>query len=228
MRSNRVEEMFASYQPDFCQLDEHVTAVVFPLMKIIPAEFCMRQAIREGRLTPGTLVLESSSGTMALGLAILCRWLEFPLVIVTDHACDDVLCRRLADLGARVERVTAPAASGGYQRARLDRLHEICHATESSWWLNQYDNPHNAGSYGTVAARIVQAIGRVDCLVGSVGSGGSMCGTARYLRSLFPDMTAVGVDTFHSVLFGQPDGPRRLRGLGNSLLPGNLDHRVFD
>ena len=55
-----------------------------------------------------------------------------------------------------------------------------------------------------------------------------MCGTTDYLRILFPEMTAVGVDTHGSVLFGQPDGKRLLRGLGNSLMPKNLDHTVFD
>src|SRR5260370_41266984 len=55
-----------------------------------------------------------------------------------------------------------------------------------------------------------------------------MCGTTGYLRELFPELHAVGIDTFGSVLFGQPDGPRQLRGLGNSLLPKNLDHTIFD
>jgi S-sulfo-L-cysteine synthase (3-phospho-L-serine-dependent) len=228
MTPDRLRDRIASYQPDLLRLDDRVFAAVFPLMKIIPAEFCVRQAMREGRLTPGGLVLESSSGTMALGLAIVCRWLDYPLAIVSDYACDDALCRRLVDLGARVERVSAPAATGGYQRARLDRLEEIRQAHPGAWWLNQYDNPHNGGAYGSVAATIVEAVGRVDCLVGAVGSGGSMCGTASYLRPLFPRMTVVGVDTFNSVLFGQPDGTRRLRGLGNSLLPKNLDHRLFD
>jgi hypothetical protein len=68
----------------------------------------------------------------------------------------------------------------------------------------------------------------VDCLVGTVGSGGSMCGTAHYLRLALGDMTAIGVDTHGSVLFGQPDGKRLLRGLGNSLMPRNVDHTVFD
>lgn len=55
-----------------------------------------------------------------------------------------------------------------------------------------------------------------------------MCGTARYLRQLSPGCRAVAVDTHGSVLFGHPDQHRELRGLGNSLLPPNLDHRAFD
>jgi cysteine synthase A len=139
-----------------------------------------------------------------------------------------VLRRRLAQLGAEVCIVDAPAARGGYQRARLDCLQAIAARTPEPLWINQYDNPANAAAYADFAAQLVDGLGRIDCLVGTVGSGGSMCGTARYLRALFPDMHVVGVDTFGSVLFGQPDGPRQLRGLGNSLLPENLDHTVFD
>jgi cysteine synthase len=228
MTGDRAAALMASYRPHLIPLERNLTAAAFPLMKIIPAEFCVRQALRDGILTPDSLVVESSSGTMALGLALVCNWLGFELTIVSDYACDDALCRRMTDLGARVERVTAPAPVGGYQRARLDRLHEIAASHPRAWWLNQYHNECNAGAYSSVAAQIVEALGRVDCLVGAVGSGGSLCGTSKYLRLLFPEMNVVAVDTFNSVLFGQPDGTRELRGLGNSLLPRNLDHRMID
>jgi cysteine synthase A len=134
----------------------------------------------------------------------------------------------LEDLGTKVEIVPAPAANGGYQRARIDRLRQIRDENKNCWWVNQYDNPANSGSYGVLAGQLLDMLGRIDCLIGSVGSGGSVCGTSNYLRALFPELYVVGVDTFGSVLFGQPDRPRQLRGLGNSLLPRNLDHAMFD
>jgi cysteine synthase A len=79
-----------------------------------------------------------------------------------------------------------------------------------------------------IAELLRDALGQVDCLVGPVGSGGSMCGTTRYLRQSCPDLVSIGIDTNRSVLFGQDDGPRSLRGLGNSLMPANLDHAQFD
>jgi S-sulfo-L-cysteine synthase (3-phospho-L-serine-dependent) len=217
-----------AYRPHLIPLDPALTAAVFPLMKIIPAEFCLRQAMRDRVITRDSLIVESSSGTMALGLAIVCNRLGFRLTIVSDHALDDSFCRRLRDLGATVERVGGPAPVGGDQRARLDRVQEIMAANPNSWWLNQYHNSCNAGAYSVVASQIVEVLGAVDCLIGAVGSGGSVCGTAAYLRVLFPAMKVVAVDTFHSVLFAQPDGPRTLRGLGNSLLPANLDHTMID
>jgi S-sulfo-L-cysteine synthase (3-phospho-L-serine-dependent) len=216
------------YRPQIVPLTDNLTAAVFSLMKILPAEFCLRRALEEELLNPQSLVVETSSGNMALGLAIVCNCMGYGLRIVTDYAVDDCLRRRMEYLGATVEIVPAPAANGGYQQARLDRLHQIRQERPEHWWLNQYDNPANPGAYGGFAGQLVEALGHIDCLVGAVGSGGSVCGTTTYLRELFPQMHTVGVDTFGSVLFGQPDQPRALRGLGNSILPGNLDHTLFD
>lgn len=216
------------YRSQLIPLSENLAAAVFPFMKIFPAEFCVRRAQAEQRISSGSAIIETSSGNMALGLAIVCKLYGLRLTIVSDYVCDGFLRRRLEDLGARVEIVPEPAATGGYQQARLNRLEEIRAESEDHWWLNQYANPANPGSYGSFASQLVEAVGHIDCLVGTVGSGGSVCGTASFLRELFPEMITVGVDTFGSVLFGQPEEKRRIRGMGNSILPANLDHSIFD
>jgi S-sulfo-L-cysteine synthase (3-phospho-L-serine-dependent) len=228
MNNECCSALLESYQARLIPLNDGLTAAAFPLMKIFPASFCVKQAREEGLVNNDSLVVETSSGTMALGLAIVCRWHAHKLTIVTDYACDDRLRRRLEYLGARVEIVPGPAATGGYQRARLDRLNAIRNENENHWWLNQYDNPGNPGAYGSFAAHLVETLGQIDCVVGTVGSGGSLCGTGSYLRMLYPDLKLIAVDTFGSVLFGHPDQPRKLRGLGNSIHPRNLDHTVID
>lgn len=228
MSSQTESAVIGCYQPQLVPLEQNLVAAVFPLMKIYPAEFCLRQAKESGWIQSQSLIVESSSGTMAMGLAIVCRLRGYRLVIVSDYACDTLLRRRLEALGTRLEIVSAPAAVGGLQAARLARLEEIRNEVKDHWWVNQYDNPCNPGAYGSFAAQLVGSLGHIDCLVGTVGSGGSMCGTADYIRNLYPGLTVVGVDTFGSVLFGQKDKPRQLRGLGNSIFPKNLDHRAFD
>jgi len=217
-----------SYRPKLIPLEENLTAAVFSFMKIFPAEFCMRRAREEGWINSQSLIVETSSGNMALGLVLICKLTGYRLTIVSDYACDGFLKRRLEDLGTRVEIVSGPAAQGGYQRARLDRLRKIREETPDHFWINQYDNTGNPGAYSFLAAQLVESLGQIDCLVATVGFGGSACGTAGYLRAIFPEMATIGIDTFGSVLFGQPDQPRKLRGLGNSVLPKNLDHRIFD
>jgi len=226
--NNPSNSLMDAYRPDLIMIEDNLVAAVFSLMKIIPAQFCLQTARQSSIIAPDSVIFETSSGTMALGLAIVCRWYNYKLTIVTDPSCDYLLGRRLKDLGVRVEVVPRPAAVGGFQRARLDRLNELRMESPNSWWVNQYDNPANAEAYRSFAEQLLKEVGRIDCFVGTVGSGGSICGTARYLRKVYPDLQVIGVDTFGSVLFGQPDKPRKLRGLGNSLLPKNLDHTIFD
>lgn len=228
MRSQTRSSLLGSFRPQLVHLTHNLTAAVFPLMKVFPAAFCLERAEKEHLISHDSVIVETSSGTMALGLALACNWSGYRLIVVSDTACDDALKRRIQDLGAEVQIVPRPAAVGGFQRARLNLVAEICARSEKYWWVNQYDNVANAASYSVCAAQFTGELGRIDCLVGSVGSGGSVCGSSSHLRLLFPDLHVIGVDTFGSVLFGQPDGPRQLRGLGNSLLPKNLDHTCFD
>jgi cysteine synthase A len=218
----------ATAVPRIVRLSENLYAAVFVLMKILPARFMLEQARRDGLLRPKSVVIETSSGTFGLALAMLCRLHDYRLILVSDPAIAPPLHRRLKDLGAGVEIVTAPARVGGYQGARLQRMAELRDANPGHFWPSQYHNAHNPGAYAPLAELLSEVVGAVDCLVGTVGSGGSMCGSTRYLRSVAPSMWSVGVDTLGSVLFGQPDSLRLLRGLGNSLMPGNLDHTVFD
>jgi cysteine synthase A len=200
----------------------------FSLMKLLPAYFILKQAIDNGLVNEDTTIVESSSGTFALGLALVCRSLNLKLIIVGDRAIDTRLRRRLHSLGTSTHLVHRPDPLRGLQGARLQRLDAIRKKYPNHYWPAQYSNPNNPASYARIAALIVQTLGTIDFIVGPVGSGGSMCGTVKNLRLLNPRLHAVAVDTFSSVLFGLPNGIRPLRGLGNSLQPHNLDHQVFD
>ncbi|MFF2226424.1 pyridoxal-phosphate dependent enzyme [Streptomyces globisporus] len=218
----------ATLLPKIVRLSPNLYGAVFTLMKLVPARYILRRALERGELEPGTVIVETTSGTFGLALAMQAALLERELVLVSDPVIDRQLHRRLNDLGATVDIVEHPAEQGGYQAARLDRLAELRSRIPRSFCPEQYTNPDNPASYSLVAERLTDVLGQVDCVVGPVGSGGSLCGTVRALRTAAPDTRAIGVDTHHSMLFGQQDGPRRLRGLGNSLMPANLDHRILD
>ncbi|MCP2167695.1 pyridoxal-phosphate dependent enzyme [Goodfellowiella coeruleoviolacea] len=214
--------------PRLVRLTGNTYAAVFSLMKLLPADHILRAATLRGDVRPDTTIVETTSGTFGLGLAMRTALTGNPLVLVSDPVIDDRLRERLELLGARVDIVRDPSPVGGYQAARLDRVAQVRAEIADTFCPNQYSNPDNPLAYALAAEAVAEAVGQVDCLVGPVGSGGSMCGTANNLRTAFPEMRAIGVDTHLSVLFGQPDGHRRLRGLGNSLMPANLDHRTFD
>ncbi|CAM5343903.1 Cysteine synthase family protein OS=Streptomyces tendae OX=1932 GN=GUR47_32340 PE=4 SV=1 [Streptomyces tendae] len=218
----------ATMMPRLVRLGPNLYGAVFSLMKLLPARYILKRAHSRGELGAGTVIVETTSGTFGLALAMQSALMERELILVSDPAIDANLYRRLTDLGATIEICQEPAPVGGYQEARLRRLAEIRAELPSTFCPEQYSNPDNPRSYGVVAEQIARSLGTVDCLVGPVGSGGSMCGTAGGLRELTPHTQAIGVDSHRSVLFGQPDGPRALRGLGNSLWPANLDHSTFD
>ncbi|GHD49144.1 pyridoxal-phosphate dependent enzyme [Streptomyces mirabilis] len=197
-----------------------------------------RQIIREARangvLALGAPIIESSSGTMALGLALAGHALGHPVHIVTDPRIDAVTLAKLKALGCSVHVVEAMTANG-WQSARLERLASLREEYPGAFWPRQYSNPQNPLAYATLAGELVADLGRIDVLVGAVGSGGSLCGTARALRralkaaGMSDPLRVIGVDAVGSVLFGQPDQPgRRQSGIGNSLIPGNLDYAEID
>ncbi|HET7230142.1 MAG TPA: pyridoxal-phosphate dependent enzyme [Longimicrobium sp.] len=216
--------------PRIVWLRPNLIGLAFPLMKLLPARFIIRKALEEGELEPGGLIAETTSGTFGLALAMVARLGGHPLTLVSDPAIDAPLQRRLEDLGATVHIVRQPGATGGYQQARLAVLERVLEENPGSFCPRQYSNPHNPGSYAPCAEQLAHAAGAIDCLIGTVGSGGSMCGISSYLRLLLPELETIGVDTHRSVIFGQSDagGGRMLRGLGNSLLPPNVDHTAFD
>ncbi|MET4359250.1 cysteine synthase [Bradyrhizobium sp. RT9b] len=206
---------------------ENLAAIDFRLMKVFPAFNIIEAGLRNGEIGPNTTIVETSSGTMALGLAIVCMQFSLKLHIFGDRAIEPPLKRTMEALGAEVHLVEATASDANIQLLRKNALLDFMNRTGATW-ARQYDNLGNRLSYARPAEEAIRQFGKIDILVATVGSGGSSCGLAQYCRAFFPEMRLVGVDTFGSVLFGRPAGERVLRGLGNSILPGNLLHEAFD
>lgn len=214
--------------PHMIRLASNFYAAQFRLMKLLPARYMLDRAEEDGLLKPGGDIVETSSGTFAMALAMLSAVRGYRLTIVSATSLMEASFKeRLRQLGASVILVE-DASRTGNQSGRLAELQRVLESKPGAFWPKQYDNPDNPAAYSRLAEIIVEKLGRIDCIVGCVGSGGSLSGTTRYLRSLFPGMYAIAVDTNNSALFGHKPGPRLLRGLGNSILPKNLDHTLID
>lgn len=215
--------------PKLDKLSTNLYGASFILMKLMPARAIVENAMKDGSLKEGEKIIETSSGTFALALAMISNVMNFSLTIVSDPAIDNDLRMRLERLGTKVVIVDSENVEkdGGYQKLRLSKVNEYMRTGEY-FWPQQYDNLMNRNSYYKYAKYLVENFENIDYLIGPVGSGGSMVGTAKYLRKVFPKLKIVGVDTPYSVLFGQKNGKRELRGLGNSIHPKNLDVNVFD
>ncbi|WP_174188392.1 PLP-dependent cysteine synthase family protein [Nocardia barduliensis] len=197
-------------------------------LKDRPALHMVRKAEDRGVLAPGARIIESTSGTLGLGLALAGMISRHPVTVVTDSGLEPIVARLLAAYGARVEWVTEPHPTGGWQQARGDRVVELLAREADAWCPDQYNNPDNVDGYEPLALELVEQLGGVDVLVCAVGTGGHSAGVARTLRRFNPDMKLIGVDTVASTIFGQPAGPRLMRGLGSSIYPSNVDYDAFD
>jgi len=223
------DDYFRSLEtPRMAALSPNVLAAAFPLMKLMPARYILDRAAADGTLKTGMRIVETTSGTFGMALALLAAARGYRLTLISASSLIDAKYRaRLDGLGAQMI-ITEDHHGNGDQLRRLQQLEHILQEEPDCFWPRQYDNPGNALAYARLAEQLVRTVGKIDCLVGCVGSGGSLCGTGTFLRTVFPHLVVIAVDTHHSILFGQPAGKRLLRGLGNSILPGNLRHDIVD
>ncbi|WP_443053455.1 PLP-dependent cysteine synthase family protein [Streptomyces sp. NBC_00285] len=193
-----------------------------------PGLHMVAAARKRGDLAPGAPVIESTSGTLGLGLALAGITYGHPVTLVTDPGMEPLMVHQLRALGAHLDVVTEPHPDGGWQEARRQRVRELLARTPSAWCPDQYNNPDNVAAYAPLALELMVQLGRIDVLVAAVGTGGHSAGIASTLRTFNPELKVVGVDSVNSTVFGQPAGPRLMRGLGSSIHPGNVDHAAFD
>lgn len=193
------------------------------------AALYMIQCARErGDLPPGGMIVESTSGTLGLGLALAGITYGHPVTLVTDPGMEPIMHRLLSAYGARIHVIDSPHPTGGWQEARRQRVEELLAEHQDSFGPDQYNNPDNVAAYTPLALELVAQLGRIDVLVCSVGTGGHSAGVSRALREFFPQLRLVGVDTVGSTIFGQPARTRLMRGLGSSIYPRNIDYPAFD
>lgn len=192
-----------------------------------PALHMVACARARGDLAGGAPIIESSSGTLGLGLALAGITYGHPVTVVTDPGLEPPIRRALTAYGARVELATAAHPVGGWQQARREKVAELLREHPGAWCPDQYNNPDNAAAYAPLAAELIAQLGRIDVLVTSVGTGGHSAGISTALRQTFPDLALIGVDATGSTIFGQPAGQRLMRGLGSSIHPGNVAYEAF-
>ncbi|MFJ7065910.1 PLP-dependent cysteine synthase family protein [Streptomyces sp. NPDC101115] len=197
-------------------------------MKSRAAVSMLLGARRRGELRPGAPVVESTSGTLGIGLAFAGQALGHPVVLVGDVELEPSMRQLLRSHGAQLELVDRPAAEGGWQAARIARLREVLARIPDAYWPDQYNNPDNVAGYASMADELCEQLDHLDILVCSVGTGGHSAGLAGHLRRRWPLLKVIGVDSVGSAIFGQPARPRLMRGLGSSIHPRNVAHHVFD
>ncbi len=186
-----------------------------------PAFQMLRRAIDSGQIDSHTLVIESSSGNMGVGLAMACAFFGMRFRCVVDPKTTSQNIRLLEAYGAEVDLVKAPdPATGEYLQARLSRVNALLEATPNSFWPNQYSNPDNPLAHRQTMQEIINALdGDLDYFFCATSTCGTLRGCAEYIRERGLSTRVIGVDAVGSVIFGGKRAKRLIPGHGAAVRP---------
>nr|WP_249902217.1 2,3-diaminopropionate biosynthesis protein SbnA [Paenibacillus sp. PK3_47] len=186
-----------------------------------PALRMITEAWKEGSIGPGSVIIESSSGNMAISLAMICSCLGMRFICVVDPRTTRTNLQILKALNAEIAYVDEPdPETGEFLPARLNRVQQLLREMPGSYWPNQYGNPHNYLShYHTTMKEMVTALERLDYLFCSVSTCGTIRGLAEYARDHGLKTKIIAVDAEGSIIFGGKKGKRRFPGLGAGIVP---------
>ncbi len=198
----------------------------------------VEDAEKAGLLKPGGTIIEGTSGNTGMGLALAAIAKGYRCIFTMADKQSQEKINILKSVGAEVivcpTNVTPDDPRSYYSIAR-----KLNKEIKNSFYPNQYDNLSNtAAHYETTGPEIwKQTEGKITHYVATVGTGGSMCGTARYLKEQNPDLVTIGIDTYGSVfkkyketgIFDENEiYPYLTEGFGEDILPRNVDFDVID
>jgi N-(2-amino-2-carboxyethyl)-L-glutamate synthase len=198
-------------------------------IKLKAATEMVEAAEREGRLRPGSVIVESSSGNLGVALAVTAASRGYRFLCVTDSRCNQSARRMMEALGGQVHIVSEPDPVHGLLGARLNYVHMLCASDDRYIWLNQYTNQANwQAHYRRTAPAIAAQFPSLDVLFVGAGTCGTLMGCARFFRDWERPVRVVAVDSVGSVTFGGPADRRLIPGLGMSVRPPLLDESLVD
>lgn len=183
--------------------------------KIRMARAMVDAAEAAGELRPGGRIVESTSGNTGLGLAVIAAERGYAFTAVVDHhACPDKL-RGMRALGTELVYVVDDGGGEPATAAREELAGDMARGRDDTVFTEQHNNPANGVGYFPVAHELHEALGgRIDVLIGAVGTGGALCGTGRELGKLMSGFTVIGVEPKGSIAFGGPAHDYHQSGTG--------------
>lgn len=190
-------------------------------------------AEKDGRLVPGTTIIEPTSGNTGIALAFVAAAKGYKLILTMPESMSLERRTLLALLGAQLE--LTPAAEG--MKGAIARAEQLHAEYPGSWIPQQFNNPANPEIHRLTTAEEIwrDSDGRADILVSAVGTGGTITGVSEVLKSRKPDFRAIAVEPKDSPVItqtrnGDPvkPGPHKIQGTGAGFVPKNLNLAIVD
>lgn len=187
----------------------------------------IEDAERRGILKPGATIIEPTSGNTGIGLAFIARLKGYKVILTMPSSMSEERIKVLKAYGAEV--VLTDAVLG--MQGSLDKADEILKQTPGAIIAGQFTNPANVNAhYKTTGPEIWEDMdGNIDVFIASVGTGGTLTGTAKYLKEKNKDIKIVAVEPAESPLISKGiAGQHGIQGIGANFIPEILDRNIID
>ncbi len=184
-------------------------------------------ALRSGRITKDSLIIEPTSGNTGIGIAAYAAQLGMKVIIVMPETMSLERRKLIAAYGAKLVLTDGSKGMAG----SIEKANELAAANPGSFIPAQFDNPDNcAAHYKTTGPEIwADTDGTVDIFVAGIGTGGTITGTGRFLKEMNPNVKIVAVEPADSPLLSQGRaGAHGLQGIGANFVPKILDTDIYD
>ncbi|NAS14278.1 PLP-dependent cysteine synthase family protein [Poritiphilus flavus] len=198
----------------------------------------VEDAEREGKIKPGGTIIEGTSGNTGMGLALAAVIKGYKMICVISDKQSKEKIDILKAMGSEVYICPTDVAPDDPQ-SYYSTARRLATEIPNSWYVNQYDNPSNTKAHFNSTGPEIweQTEGKVTHFVVGVGTGGTISGVGRYLKSKNPNVKVWGVDTYGSVfkkyhetgIFDENEiYPYVTEGIGEDILPENVDFKIID
>lgn len=182
---------------------------------------------RDGKINKDTHVIEPTSGNTGIALAFVCAAKGYKLTLTMPESMSVERRALLRAMGA--ELVLTPAGEG--MKGAINQAADLVASTDNAFMPQQFENPANPAIHeATTGPEIWEDSGQdIDAIVAGVGTGGTITGVSRFLKSKNPNFKAFAVEPKHSpVISGGDPGKHRIQGIGAGFVPKNLDTSLVD